>query len=117
MIKSRRIYFNKSEVTHPDRLVRKFGLIDIYMKYVGKKEFDKVMLEVKSKKTGNTSRLLLLSPVEIESLHGIFKMSWTDKMIRKSERVFDAETGQEYKVKPIARVWHLGYVIYSITPI
>lgn len=117
MAKLRRLYFRKSEITHPDNLVRKFALIDLEMEYIGEKKFDNIILEIKSKKTGNTSRLLQANPVEIQSLSGIHRMVWTDKMIRKRERVFNFETGQEYKVKPIARVWHLGYIIYDITSI
>lgn len=117
MNKSRKLYFKKSIVTHPDNLVRKLGCVYMMMNYIGEEVFEPVELLVVSKKTGNVSRRLLASVAEVQGQSGVYGMTWTDKMIRNSERVFDSKTGQEYKVKPVARVFHLGYVIYDIKAI
>lgn len=116
----KRAYVTREEISHPDNMTYRsmftFGLIDIRLKYLGKdtKEFEPLVLSVKSRKTGNESRLLGTSPIEIEGLSGIYRMTWSNRLIRKRERVFNHFTGKEYRVTPIARVKYTGYVIYSI---
>lgn len=114
---SQRIYFKKSEITHPDTLNKSFKLVDINFTRIGNKEFQHVKLIVKSAKTGNESRQIITDTVEIEGLSGIYNMAWSEKMIKKREKVVDGLIGIEYKVTPIARVAYYGYVIYKLEPI
>lgn len=116
-MKFKRAYVRKSEVVSPDSFVIPNKLVDFGLECVGKKEFEPVVLEVKSRKTGNTARIMGTQAIEIEGMSGIYRMSYTSKMIRKNQKVVDLCTDQEYKTIPIGRLVYTGYVIYSLVPV
>ena len=108
-MKFKRAYVRKSEVVSPDSFVIPNKLVDFGLECV--------VLEVKSRKTGNTARIMGTQAIEIEGMSGIYRMSYTSKMIRKNQKVVDLCTDQEYKTIPIGRLVYTGYVIYSLVPV
>lgn len=114
------IYVTKEEISHPDNAIYSsrfsMGCKDIKLNHLEEntKDIESLVLNIKSRKTGNESRHIVASPIEIDGLSGIYRMIWSKRMIRKRERVFNLFTGKEYEATPIARVKYAGYVIYKL---
>lgn len=72
------------------------------------------VFEVRSKKTGNTSRLVDAYPVEIEGISPCFYLFYSDEQFRKSEILVNQKTGKTCNLTPIGRDRVAGNVIYAV---
>lgn len=109
-----RIYFRRDEITQPNKALNCSNCLYYRFDRKAGKLFESVSLEIKSKRTGKTSRILQVQAAEIEGISGIFYMSFSNNMIRKSEEVFDLWSGIKCTATPIGRTGVYGYVIYKL---
>lgn len=108
----KRLFIKRSELCIPDVTEKNIGYVTTLQDYVGIKECTEKLLTIKSGKTGNVSRVIHSYPVEIENVSPVYYLLNTDKMIRKSDRVFLGD--KEAEVVPVARIKHINIIIADI---
>ena len=110
----KRVYLRRDELQSVDTYRRSYKHISIVPNFVGCKQYHTLNLHVMTKK-GNESRLVSFYPAEIEGVGNLYYFTYSDKLLRKRERLEDF-SGNKYTWEPIARCKVTNNVIYSLNP-
>lgn len=108
-----RFKIKRDEIVHHDNLEGCIhnSLVDFRLPQINKKSYLDLRIEVYSK-SGNSSRVMYLYPVELEGISGIFYWSHSKLKIKKSAIVI--LDGKVISIEPVARLKYNGDVIYRV---